>query len=63
MFFNWVLIDIYYFVVWIYLVIGFWVLNVNFGFVMGFVELKKYEGDKILDFLNYYIYFVDDYYV
>ncbi|KAK0728918.1 hypothetical protein B0T21DRAFT_444415 [Apiosordaria backusii] len=38
-------------------------LNVNPGFVTGFAELKKYEGDKILDFLNYHIHAADDHYV
>ncbi|KAK4200212.1 putative alpha-ketoglutarate-dependent sulfonate dioxygenase [Triangularia verruculosa] len=38
-------------------------LNVNLGFVTGFAELRKYEGDKILDFLNYHIHAADDHYV
>ncbi|KAK0667332.1 putative alpha-ketoglutarate-dependent sulfonate dioxygenase [Cercophora samala] len=28
-----------------------------------FAELKKYEGDKVLDFLNYHIHAADDHYV
>ncbi|KAK4681127.1 hypothetical protein QC764_104740 [Podospora pseudoanserina] len=42
---------------------GLRALNVNPGFVTGFAELKKYEGDKILDFLNYHIHSADDHYV
>lgn len=44
-------------------VTGLRALNVNPGFVTGFAELKKYEGDKILDFLNYHIHSADDHYV
>ncbi|KAL1897446.1 hypothetical protein Sste5346_004184 [Sporothrix stenoceras] len=44
-------------------VTGLKALNVNPGFVTGFAELKKVEGDKLLDFFQYHIHSADDHYV
>jgi sulfonate dioxygenase len=44
-------------------VTGLKALNVNPGFVTGFAELKKVEGDKLLDFFQCHIHSADDHYV
>lgn len=44
-------------------VTGLKALNVNLGFVTGFAELKKEEGDSLLQFFKHHIHSADDHYV
>jgi alpha-ketoglutarate-dependent taurine dioxygenase len=44
-------------------VTGLKALNVNFGFVTGFAELKEAESEQLLQFFKLHLHSADDHYV